>query len=374
MDRTRDDREVLYPGSWRQGVQARVRQLRSELRHGRSRDPKTEDLIAIAGDAAERHCNLLYWWNGTLIERSWLALHEAEARMVAGLPRHEALMWWQCTTSNRPQAHGPDGATGLSGLPADSEAAGLSLRAYYAEADQLSKATRVLRNRLIVMTLAGLATSGLLLLTGGLGGLTILSGRSVIVAGAQFVIVALFGAVGAFISGLPALSSLSRHPVAYRTAPYQLSLKLATGPVFALVGVMALGSGFLDNVLPLQQHPFGDTILLWAVVFGGAQQLVTRMLDRKAAGLADESAAVTSGDAHDGAPHPVIGVAQSNGTAPPSDRGAIDAKALVPGPRPESARNGAGSSRQRAQADLPHERAARTAAAARSGYLGRTPR
>jgi hypothetical protein len=176
------------------------------------------------------------------------------------------------------------GALVAPGLPQDAAEAADSLRSYYDWSDRLFEETRALRNRLICLTATGLATTVLLLIAGGVGWLRIMHGRAATVSGTdQFLLIALFGAIGAFITGLPVLSAAVRSLPQYTTSLYQLALKLATGPVFALVGVLALASGFIENVAPLSH--FSGTVLLWATIFGGTQQLLTGLLDRKAAVL-----------------------------------------------------------------------------------------
>jgi hypothetical protein len=101
----------------------------------------------------------------------------------------------------------------------------------------------------------------------------------------EFLLVALFGAIGAFITGLPALSRAPARRSPFRLPLYQMSLKLAVGPVFALLGLLALQSGFINQLQPFTS--FNASVLLWATIFGGSQQALTQLLDRKAGAFAD---------------------------------------------------------------------------------------
>lgn len=285
-------------GVWRQEVLARAHRIdNAPVKDGGL--PVISDLTGIAREAAERGGSPRTWWNGTLVERAWLALHDAEAWALSRMARKDAILWWQVATGTRLRAGAPGSAGGHAAFPPDAATAAASLRAYYDKTDRLFEETRALRNRLICLTVTGVMITGLLLSVGALGVLRVSSGSSSAVSGAgQFLVVALFGVIGAFISGLPALSRRPRRLSSYWTAPSQLALKLAVGPVFALLGVLTLEAGFVDQARPFAR--FGGSVLLWAVIFGSAQQLVTGLLDRKASGLA--AAASHSADprqAHD---------------------------------------------------------------------------
>lgn len=281
--------ETKRPGFWRQEVFARIRRLEyARPGAGSSQTQPVQDLLKVAKKAAKHRSGFLTWWNGTLEERAWLALHEAEVELLRTMKDKDAQRWWQSATGRfRPQAGTPLSALTGPELPKDAAHAADSLRSYYDWSDKLFAETRALRNRLILLTIAGLAATGMLLAAGSAGWLQIKSGQAATVAGPrQFLLVALFGAVGAFIAGVPALSAAVRSLPPYSTSPYQMALKLATGPIFALIGVLALARGFIDQVASLSQ--FNGTVLLWALIFGGTQQLLTRVLDRKAAILTIE--------------------------------------------------------------------------------------
>jgi hypothetical protein len=276
--------EAAHYGIWRQEVLARARRIGNAPVRGGRRGPIPE-LTGIAQAAAQRRGSLRTWWDGSLVERAWLALHDAEAEALSRMTARDALLWWQGATGSRLRA----GAPGSAGIfPPDAATAAASLRAYYDQSDRLYEQSRALRNRLICLTVIGIMITGLLLSVGALGVLRVSAGPSLAVAGAgQFLAVALFGVIGAFISGLPALSRRSSRLSSYWTGPYQMALKLAVGPVFALLGVLTLEAGFVDQARPFSR--FGSAVLLWAVIFGSAQQLVTGLLDRKASGLAEAS-------------------------------------------------------------------------------------
>lgn len=314
--------EYRRPGVWRQEVQARARRIEdAALQFSGNRTNGTSGrigrLLGVARQAS-KDGGFRRWWNGTLIERAWLALHDAEVELVSSMDDTNARLWWdRVTRPSTPRS----GNNQPRKPPKNRTEAAESLRAYYDQSDELFEATRTLRNRLISLTLIGTVLTALLLIIGCLGDWRINDRTAVTVAGVpQFLLVALFGVIGAFISGLPALSRMPRQLSPSWTAPYQLWLKLAIGPVFALIGVMMLDARLLDVAHPVVR--FGDALLLWAAIFGSAQQLITGLLDRKASGLAAanaETAHTRRADGADMARLPVWIPAQATSDKPQRD-------------------------------------------------------
>jgi hypothetical protein len=66
---------------------------------------------------------------------------------------------------------------------------------------------------------------------------------------------------------------------------FQLLLKLAMGPLFAIVGVLILQSGLVKDLQPAKDL---EGLLVWATLFGAAQQSVTRFIDKRVNGLLGE--------------------------------------------------------------------------------------
>lgn len=74
---------------------------------------------------------------------------------------------------------------------------------------------------------------------------------------------------------------LVRRPVALAC------VKLATGALTAVAGILLLGAGFVPGLSELDSQ---RQILAYALVFGYAQQLATHLIDRRAVGIVDASA------------------------------------------------------------------------------------
>jgi len=290
------DKERKHPTAWRQQVFARVHVLRGELElldSDKATECGAEERLKTAWEAATSSRSNIsdwfrVWWNGTIVEQAWLALHDAECRIVGYLTPDDAVRWWQAAAwTTFDQVPWGD----LIGMQAEtpdkrSQVVAAMLRAYYYKSDRTHDEERMFRNRLIRLSLAGLAGTTVLLIAGILGDLPIIAskaGAHAVVSGAwQFVLVALFGAIGAFLAGLPAMTTApQRSP--YRLVPFQLILKLSVGPVFGLLGVLAVQSGLVTNVHTF--GTFGGVLLFWAAGFGATQQVLTGLVDRRAASI-----------------------------------------------------------------------------------------
>jgi hypothetical protein len=62
-------------------------------------------------------------------------------------------------------------------------------------------------------------------------------------------------------------------------------LKLPTGALTALLGLLLMRGGFVPGLTALDTPA---QILSWALIFGIAQQLVTRLVDQQAQGILDD--------------------------------------------------------------------------------------
>lgn len=97
-------------------------------------------------------------------------------------------------------------------------------------------------------------------------------------------VVELLGLLGAALVGAAALRKLGSTSTPYGVHVALAVFKLPTGAVTAVVGLLLMRAGFVPGLSALDSSA---QILGWAVVFGIAQQLVTRFADSQAAGLLD---------------------------------------------------------------------------------------
>ncbi|MFG1873490.1 hypothetical protein ACGFIV_01460 [Sphaerisporangium sp. NPDC049003] len=92
-------------------------------------------------------------------------------------------------------------------------------------------------------------------------------------------LVALMGMLGAALATAASLSTRSELSTRYSLAVAQNLLKAPAGVATAIVGLLILNSGFVPGFAGLSSQ---TSILVWAMVFGYAQQVVTRFVDQRA--------------------------------------------------------------------------------------------
>lgn len=92
-------------------------------------------------------------------------------------------------------------------------------------------------------------------------------------------LVMVVGLVAAAISGAASLRRIEGTSTPYTLSVALALMKLPTGALTAVLGLMLMRGGFIPGLTALDSSP---QILAWAVVFGAAQQLVTGLVDRQA--------------------------------------------------------------------------------------------
>jgi hypothetical protein len=102
------------------------------------------------------------------------------------------------------------------------------------------------------------------------------------VTGGDVWLVELLGLLGAALTGAAAIRHLKGTTTPYWVSVTLALFKLPTGAVTAVVGLLLMRADFVPGLSALDTSA---QIRGWAVVFGIAQQLVTRFADSKAAGL-----------------------------------------------------------------------------------------
>ena len=102
----------------------------------------------------------------------------------------------------------------------------------------------------------------------------------------DILLVEFIGLVGAALSVATLLRSLKRGTSTPYNVPFSLAiLKLPTGAVTAVAGLMLMRADFVPGLSALDSSA---QILGWALVFGIAQQLVTRVADSRAHTLLED--------------------------------------------------------------------------------------
>ncbi len=97
-------------------------------------------------------------------------------------------------------------------------------------------------------------------------------------------LVQFLGLIAAAVSGAASLRHVSGTSTPYGLTVALAVIKLPTGALTAVLGLMLMRGGFIPGLTALDSSA---QILAWAIIFGAAQQLVTGLVDRQAQGVLD---------------------------------------------------------------------------------------
>jgi hypothetical protein len=103
-------------------------------------------------------------------------------------------------------------------------------------------------------------------------------------------LIEIVGVVAAGVTGALALRRLRGSSSPFGVPVALIALKLPTGALTALLGLLLMRGGFVPGLSALDTSP---QILAWAVVFGGSQQLFTGLVDRQAQTVLDAAGGKT---------------------------------------------------------------------------------
>lgn len=258
---------------------------------------------------------LALYYSGAQIERTWSAIHRANATLY--MLYHESelapqAMRLQELVSALPDLKPQEAslATVLNDLKKTvrgrrrSLGIRATLRELYQEAmgrsDLLQVEARRLRNSLLA------ASAALLVVVCALGvahaidqGILpfceTVNGDSVCLSGSSsgrfdVFVVALAGLLGGALSMIIPIATGERINTPYRVFNHQLLLKMVTGAATGIAGVALVESDFIAG-FTLES---GTAIFGYAIFFGFAQQALTGMIDHRASSLAKETPATKS--------------------------------------------------------------------------------
>ncbi|GII80671.1 hypothetical protein Sru01_56530 [Sphaerisporangium rufum] len=309
-----------WPGVWRVHVTSRAAEIEAEAARALACDPDRpgldplhqaigRHLAATARYARERQ-GWRRWLTGQAVEGAWSGVYGATVLLYGLLPAGEL---------NARAAEVL--ATGRAYLPADDARLGQLagrvvagdigerdrallqsvLRAAYQDASVESNRVRSFRNMLLGgVVVLSLIVAGLVAIGAAWPGAIPMCGNGTLLAslGAHNIqvcpagaggpshgdvpLVALVGMLGAALATAASLSTRSELATKYSLAVAQNLLKAPAGVATAIVGLLILNSGFVPGFAGLSSQ---TAILVWAMVFGYAQQVVTRFVDQRAATL-----------------------------------------------------------------------------------------
>jgi hypothetical protein len=317
-------------GSWRAIVLTHVNAFESELASLAQRetvDPKTSDqvttLLTNARDAAGGRWHLESWWTGARIERAWRSVHAAEVLLSScqpiavirsrypalianarhllrpGDPRRKAIETLASADGSKddqaakPTAKGSDEGTERARYVT-------ALQWIREESDESHSRVRSFRNVLIAVTVAMTAVAAGLVVWGFLSPDAVPVCVRPAVAGelvadrtnpapicpmggtepssGDVPLVAFVGLVGAALASAFAIRKMRGTQTPYSVPLALAVLKLPTGALTALAGVVLIQGEFVPGLSRLDNPA---QVLAYAIVLGFAQEAFTRMVDRQ---------------------------------------------------------------------------------------------
>lgn len=283
--------------AWRADAECRVSRLRACLQEPGTVSKKTEaaeNQLRIVEEVLDRRATVLEKWKGADIERAWVHLHEVQitlvqltepAKLRGELPHAYALA---------KQVLDPDDAQ-LVGLKAlvdkrdldetDRDTLVNAMRSAHAARAEQHRQLRSFRNTLF-------ASAGVLFFFAVVLGLVGLFDPASVnlcfsptacptgpgaPARGDLVVVELLGVLGSMIVGAVAIRHMRGTATPYAVLLASLLVKLPTGALTAVGGLLLLKAGFVAGVGPMEPA----TIEAYALLFGASQQAVTFLLDRQ---------------------------------------------------------------------------------------------
>ncbi len=274
------------------------------------RDGKTSFMARVFSPLTRIWRGLKLYYSGARIERTWSAIHRANAALY--MLYLEGELWAQAGRLHELISGLPGMGSRLPALTSMQESlkknsigrslrTRATLRELYQEAmgvsDALQVEARVLRNSLLI------ASGALSLVVIALGVahcidpsfLSLCEGEGVCPTGKEshsfdVFAVALVGTLGGALSTVIPIATGERIKAPYRVFNHQLLLKMVSGAAAGIAGVVLIESGFISG-LTLKSEA---AILGYAVFFGFAQQALTGVVDHRASTLAKETPSTKS--------------------------------------------------------------------------------
>jgi len=108
------------------------------------------------------------------------------------------------------------------------------------------------------------------------------------VASTDVFFVMFLGLVGAALSAANSVRGLRATAGPYSISVALAALKLSTGALIALIGIMLINAGLVPG---LKGFESSAEIIAWALIFGYSQQLFTGVVDRQAQSVIEQSSA-----------------------------------------------------------------------------------
>ncbi|MEU0078706.1 hypothetical protein ABZY58_12470 [Micromonospora tulbaghiae] len=280
---------------WQVRVRTKLDDLYQQLAVLSARDPERAEALRTQLSGVEGvlgRSGVAEWLRGGNLEYAWQTIHSVERGMVALRSPDELTGLLPAYRSAAAQVLPADDKVLTDLDPSAGSPSEALLRArvqalllrYHSASDEFHESARRLRNRMLGLSVFALVAEILVVLVqwrshdvrlleaptdaGGVPAWRLLF----------FVLIA--GALGAFLSALPSMITSRSGGLPYKLPFQQGLLKLAIGPLVAVVGIMLVIGGLVETSVSSTAALLG-----LAIVFGAGQQAVTAFADRRAAEL-----------------------------------------------------------------------------------------
>ncbi|MFI2713322.1 hypothetical protein ACH495_24680 [Micromonospora sp. NPDC018662] len=232
------------------------------------------------------------WLRGATVEYAWRTVHGVERAMVDLRTPTELIGLLPAYRDEATRFVRADDKVVTDIDPVTDAATPELLRAkvqalllrYHCVSDEFHESVRRLRNRMLGLSVSALVAEVLLVLvqwrSRGLQLIRTPTDAAGVPPWRLLVFVLLAGALGAFVSALPSMITSRSGGLPYRLPFQQGLLKLAIGPLVAVVGIMLVVGGLANTTVDNTAALLG-----LAIVFGAGQQAVTAFADRRAGEL-----------------------------------------------------------------------------------------
>lgn len=284
-----------FSAPWRQTVERRRLRLAMELRRVRAEAPiaNIQEMLDEAHKAAIAPVNVRKWWWGTEVERAWAHLREAEERILEYLPDDEAGLEDEALAHAKTLLPGDDrrilalqqiveGKSTHASAAARRQVVVEAVKAAHAKSDQNNQEARFFRNRLLFASIfCAVFAAGLLVVQSRFPKAefvqppTDLNGSS---AWTVLGLAMLLGCLGSLITAIPALSKVPSDFSPFNLPLQQAFLKIAVGALTSVIGLVIVASQTTDVTFDNRLAGF----IILAIVFGAAQQAITKYVDSRA--------------------------------------------------------------------------------------------
>jgi hypothetical protein len=243
------------------------------------------------------------WWTGTKVTAAWESVHSAEAELIAigsdadvssALPG--LWSWMQQAMTEAERASYKDKMEGmLSGKEAlDRNLIHQAYEDVIRANNDMHTGMRSFRNTLFIVSFG---LTALLVLAGiwhavnphvlsfctGTGTSAKCPGGGIASAAGIAFEIELVGALGGLLAAAFLVGEFKTAPSRYNLLSGQLMLKIAAGAAAAVLAILFLQSGLI--VQPSKDVTAIEVVLGYAALFGFSQQLLTRLVDKRATAL-----------------------------------------------------------------------------------------